>query len=266
MSRTGLPEWLEENDEYTPAAGKASFVEKNIAMLAASIARLRAGADRKGLLGEMAPAVKLTVTIMLILFVTLSRNPAYVWIVSATLLVLLSMLPVRLLKRILAVGLIGAGFTGLMMLPAWLFGFGNRVLLMPIKVWLTVSFSGLLALTTSWHELIRALNMFRIPDLFILILDMSLKHIVVLTDAALALFYALKVRSVGRPLRHSGAGIAGTLFMKSKEMTDELYDALVCRGFSGHYIIMRKKRPFHLLDGLSIGCVLIYGLLFFYLG
>jgi cobalt/nickel transport system permease protein len=51
------------------------------------------------------------------------------------------------------------------------------------------------------------------------------------------MFYALKLRSVGRNAGKTASisGIAGTLFLKSKEMAEEMYAAMECRGFTGEY-------------------------------
>lgn len=261
-----FPEWLTRNDDYIPDGKRASFIEKNIKGLAEILAGLRSRRRSGGILNRVQPRVKLPAVVFLIFLVSLSRSPSFVWLVSVSLLVLLSVLPTQLLKRILALGVISALFTFVTLLPALLFGFSNHIELIVAKVWLTVSFSGLLALSTSWYEMTGALKFFHMPDLFILILDITLKYIAVLGDFALAMFYALKIRSVGHSEKgaQSLAGIAGTLFLKSKTMADDLFNAMTCRGFTGTY--KRRMMPaFHLADGT---CFVFIGLLiaaFFYL-
>ena len=51
------------------------------------------------------------------------------------------------------------------------------------------------------------------------------------------MLYALKLRSVGRNdgKTASLAAVAGTMFLKSKEMAEEMYSAMECRGFTGTY-------------------------------
>ncbi|MDF2909333.1 MAG: energy-coupling factor transporter transrane protein EcfT [Sporolactobacillus laevolacticus] len=180
-------------------------------------------------------------------------------------LLLISILPVNIMKRILIMSLTAAVFMAVTLLPAFLVGIHGHYLLVVVKVWLTVSFSGLLMLTTSWHALIAALKLFRVPDLFILILDITLKYIVIFSDFTLNMFYALKLRSVGKNAKKAApvAGIAGTLFLKSKEMSEDLYDAMVCRGFSGHYAT-QVKRQWHWMDTACSVFVLALALSFFY--
>ena len=58
-----------------------------------------------------------------------------------------------------------------------------------------------------------------------------------LGEFSLNMLYALKLRSVGKNSKkyNSLSGIAGTMFIKSKEMAEEMYAAMECRGFTGEY-------------------------------
>jgi cobalt/nickel transport system permease protein len=51
------------------------------------------------------------------------------------------------------------------------------------------------------------------------------------------MLHALKLRSVGRNAGKTASlsGVAGTLFLVSKEMAEEMYGAMECRGFTGEY-------------------------------
>jgi cobalt/nickel transport system permease protein len=263
LKTVNLPDWLAEDESCDTGSGKTSFVEKNITHLVRSLASLH-DQRRTGTLPEkIHPAVKLPAVVLIILLISLG-TATYIEVMSVILLVLLSMMPLQLLKRVLALGLISAAFTLVTLIPALWFGFGGHIFLVTARVWLSVSFSSLLALTTSRHGLVRALKIVHMPDLVILILDVTLKYIFVLTEVTLHLFYALKARSVGRSGRRAVWGIAGTLFLKSKEMAEELYGAMVCRGFSGTYRL-REKPAFHLADGLCAGFILLLVCLFFIL-
>jgi cobalt/nickel transport system permease protein len=59
------------------------------------------------------------------------------------------------------------------------------------------------------------------------------------------MLYALKLRSVGRnhDKTASLSGVAGTVFLKSKEAAEEMYAAMECRGFSGTYRTATRQRP-----------------------
>jgi len=90
-----------------------------------------------------------------------------------------------------------------------------------------------------------SLKMFFVPDIFIFAIDITIKYITILGELALNMLYALRLRSVGRSRdKHTPlAGIAGTMFIKSKEMSEELYNAMECRGFSGEYKFPGKFKP-----------------------
>ena len=64
-----------------------------------------------------------------------------------------------------------------------------------------------------------------------------MKYIVMLGDFTLNMLYALKLRSIGKNKRKytSLSGIAGTMFLKSKEMAEDMVGAMECRGFTGEY-------------------------------
>jgi ABC-type cobalt transport system, permease component CbiQ and related transporters len=256
--RLTLPDWLTEKDPAVGTPGRASFIEKNVSSFVRILSALRERRDRGGFLSQIQSWIKLPVALVIIFLVSLSRSTAFVGVASVGLLVLLSVLPTVQLKRIAALGITAAAFMTMTLLPALFLGYPVRIDLVA-KVWLAVSLSGLVTMTTSWSELTAALKIFHVPDLFLFILDITMKYLMVLGDFVLTLFYALKVRTVGRTSRKTQpvGGIAGTLFLKSKDMADDLYGAMVCRGFSGSY---RRKFTwvFHAADVL---CLAVAGLL-----
>jgi cobalt/nickel transport system permease protein len=63
-----------------------------------------------------------------------------------------------------------------------------------------------------------------------------------LGEFTLNMMYALKLRSVGKNKNKytSLSGIAGSMFIKSKEMAEDMYAAMECRGFTGEYQVYNK--------------------------
>jgi cobalt/nickel transport system permease protein len=263
--KKNIPQWLLKPDEPFEVGKKERFIEKNILTLFKLLAAIRSRSSDHCFLSRIHPALKLFSLVVLLFLISLSRSMVFISTVGSCMLLLISILPVNIMKRILIMSLTAAVFMAVTLLPAFLVGIHGHYLLVVVKVWLTVSFSGLLMLTTSWHALIAALKLFRVPDLFILILDITLKYIVIFSDFTLNMFYALKLRSVGKNAKKAApvAGIAGTLFLKSKEMSEDLYDAMVCRGFSGHYAT-QVKRQWHWMDTACSVFVLALALSFFY--
>ncbi len=118
------------------------------------------------------------------------------------------------------------------------------VLAVAAKVLLSVAAAALVSATASWSEISRALSSIRVPDIFILVLDLAIKYISLLGGLVLDMLYALKLRSVGRnhDKTASLSGIAGTVFLKSKEAAEDMYAAMECRGFSGTYRVAARAR------------------------
>lgn len=256
--RITVPDWLTGEDPEIHTAGKNVFIEKNISGFVRVLAALRDQQDHGGFLSLIQPWIKLPAAVLMIFLVSLSRNTAFVSVAAVGLLVLISVLPAVQLKRVVPLGITAAVFMAVVLIPAVFLGNPLRIDLV-VKVWLTVSVAGLAAMSTSWAELTAALKMFRVPDLFLFILDITIKYLMILGRFVLTLFYALKVRTVGRIARkrRSVGGIAGTLFLKSGDMAEELHDAMICRGFSGHYR-SAVSPAFHLADLL---CLTAAGLL-----
>jgi len=154
-----------------------------------------------------------------------------------------------------------------MLLPAVLWGNGSNTVMLTGKVFATVTAVNLLSRTTRWNEITGALRFLHIPDLFILVLDITIKYIVLLGEFSLNMLYSLKLRSVGKDKgKYSSlSGIAGSMFIKSREMADDMYNAMECRGFTGEYRKSGRVR----LGAQDIAYILANGgiaFAFFYLG
>lgn len=115
-------------------------------------------------------------------------------------------------------------------------GLEGAVLLV-FRVAVSVSLAVLLALTTRWADLLKALRVFFVPRIFILILSMTYRYIFLLLDIAGDMFTARTSRMVGpsspREDRHFVASSMGTLLGKSHTMSEEIYSAMVSRGYTG---------------------------------
>lgn len=84
--------------------------------------------------------------------------------------------------------------------------------------------------------------MFFIPDIFIFVFDITIKYIYILGEFSLDMLYSLKLRSIGfnNNKYTSLSKIMGNLFLKSKEMGEEIHSAMECRGFTGEYTSYSK--------------------------
>ncbi len=104
---------------------------------------------------------------------------------------------------------------------------------------ITISFSYLLIMTTSWHHITKSLSSLRLPNSFIVIMDMAYRYIFLLSIIALQLIEARFIRSVGKLDNNENRKFIGHsiafLFIKASFVAHEVFFAMRLRGFSGKY-------------------------------
>lgn len=135
----------------------------------------------------------------------------------------------------------------LTIIPADAPGFSNGLYFSAAGLWsaariglrtgISLSFAALLLLTTRWSSLTGGLAVMRVPALLISVLNMAYRYLFVMARTALELMQARFLRSCGklgtslnrRFMGHSAA----FLFLKSHYLSEEIYSAMCCRGYSG---------------------------------
>ena len=149
----------------------------------------------------------------------------------------------RALRQLLGNALAASVFSAFLVLPAIWLGNGSNVLLIPCKTFLTVAALGLLTRFLPWNQLTAAMRVFHLPQVVIFIFDTTLRYIVLLGEIAGEMLTALKLRSIGHN-PHKGraiSGILGVMFLRSREMSEEMYQAMVCRGYTGEYLVAAAR-------------------------
>lgn len=261
-----MPEWLQKAENYTPLTDKDTFVNKSILSFIGLLSRIRAQDKLEDRFGVNA-FFRVLFTLMLIVFVSLSRTFGFIYLVVAYELILLCFIPGKDIIKILRGALIAALFTAIILIPTVFSGNTYSILVIPIKVFVSLVAVNILSNATRWDQIILALKRFHLPDLFIFVLDITLKYIVMLGEFTVEMLYALKLRSVGKNSGKYGAlsGIAGTMFLKSREMASDMYTAMECRGFTGEYRIYQKF-TFRLQDAvyLLINALIVYSFILLY--
>jgi cobalt/nickel transport system permease protein len=148
-------------------------------------------------------------------------------------------------------------FAGIVVIPAIFFVPGQRLFDLPLgplhlapsipgligavlfvaRVGVSVSLAVLLVLTTRWADLLKSLQVMRVPQLFVLILAMTYRYIFLFLHLANGLFEARKSRVVARTTggeqRRWISGTMGNLLNRSVKMSNDVYAAMAARGFSG---------------------------------
>lgn len=261
---TFLPSWICESEGYEPSIDKDGFITKSTQAVLGVLSKLKWNAGKDGRFSA-SPSLKLCYTLLFILLTACSKNYLFSLIMVTGTILALASYPVSAMKQILS-GTIGAVlFSALILLPAIFMGNPQILLTIGTKVFLSVTLIGMLSAGTSWNKLTASLRAFHIPDIFIFTLDITLKYIAVLGEICMEILTSLRLRSVGQNKKKAKAfsGILGISFLKSREMADEMYAAMCCRGFVGEYktgrkYTFRKQDIFYILLMIVVVGVFIY--------
>lgn len=248
-----IPEWLTADDDYDPPADRENFITKTMLKLVGVLSNARE--DGRIRAGGASPAVKIIYILYFIVLTAVSANAFFLYCMLAFCLARYCFLPAKYLGRILRSAAAAALLSMLILLPAVFLGQPSAMLTVSLKVFLSVSMLTFLSVTTPWNRLTSALRVFRVPNIFIFTFDITLKYIVILGDMCVNILTAMKLRSVGKNKDKSGSlsGVLGNVFLRSREMAEEMYGAMQCRGFEGEYYSMKKK----LFAGRDAGYVLM---------
>lgn len=261
-----MPEWLLKEDQYSPEPDKDTFINKSILSLLNVLSRIRAQSRTKPGNLKINEASKVLFTFLLVILLSVSRSPAFVIVINVYLLLIVSFLSAEGIIRILKVSLTVAAFTFLILLPSIFWGNIHNSLMITSKVFATVMAVNVLSYSTEWSSITSAMKIFFVPDIFILVLDITIKYIILLGEFSLNMLYSLKLRSVGKNSNKNSSlsGIAGTMFIKSKEMAEDMYAAMECRGFTGEYKVNKNIR-FSNLDFIyfSINIAIVLTFIYF---
>jgi len=132
-----------------------------------------------------------------------------------------------------------------------------------LRVATSVSFGVLLILSTRWPALLKALRVLKVPQVFVLILGMTHRYIFLLLHTANNMFIARQSRTVGRIQARENrrwiAGAMGTLVGRSYQLSNEVYLAMISRGFRGEAMVIddfRMKVIDWVWTSISVGLAL----------
>ncbi len=112
----------------------------------------------------------------------------------------------------------------------------HTVAMLAMRVINSLSLSFLVLYTTPFHEIIRALKVLKVPDSFLIIITLCYKYIFIFSKTVEDMHLAQKNR-IARELSHAEARewIAGRMafiFRKARLRCEEVFNAMIGRGFS----------------------------------
>lgn len=236
---------------------RRDFLEKTLGELEEALER--AGrAEGSGPLRTLDPRVKLAGFLGLIIAAASSHRLPVTLSMLAFAMLLVAISGRAVWRACLRLWAGAAFFTGLVVLPALFLtpgeplvagitGAGLRSAASVLaRVETTATLASLLALTTPWPALLRALRFFRVPALGVMIFAMATRFIFVLLGIARDAFEARRARRVGhlpgpvqRQMAVSGAAM---LLGKSIHLGGEVYEAMLARGFRGEAVTLDQFR------------------------
>ena len=130
------------------------------------------------------------------------------------------------------------------------------------RVAASVSFAVLFTLTTKWAEVFSGLRSLFVPRVFVVTLGMTYRYLFVFLRLIQDMYLARKSRTI-RPLSRAAernwiASRIGATFKKSVDMSEDIYKAMLSRGFHGEF---RSTDRFHAraTDYIWLVTVLLFG-------
>lgn len=114
------------------------------------------------------------------------------------------------------------------------------------RVLVSVSFAILLSITTRHFELLRTLRIFRVPQVFVMILGMCYRYVYLLIEVIEETYLAIKSRVGGRIHYTRGQRIVAwniaSLWQRSYRMNEMIYMAMLARGYTGEPVASQDFR------------------------
>ncbi|GBE00206.1 nickel transport protein NikQ [bacterium BMS3Abin07] len=120
------------------------------------------------------------------------------------------------------------------------------VMMLTSRVMNSLAISFFVLYTTPFPEIIKGLKMLKVPDSFLMIITLSYKYIFIFAGTLADMHLAKKSRLAGQvsnaEARRWIAGRIAFIFKKSRQHYEEIFKAMISRGFSGSIRIYRGKR------------------------
>lgn len=239
------------------------YVERTIDGLLDAMERSRAAeqvAASPGILQRIDPRVKVAGLLSLVVATVLARNALTIALVLGLAVLAALLSRVRLKVLVTGVWLEALFFTGAIAVPSLVLTPGRAAFTLPLVPW-PVTFQGLttagylllrvetaatlaclLVFTTRWTHVLKALRVFRVPVVFVVVLGMTYRYILLLLETARDMFDAHRARAVsprrGTPGARQALASAGVLLSKTMALSGEVYLAMQARGFRGEVHVL----------------------------
>jgi cobalt/nickel transport system permease protein len=289
-----VPQWLLQQDVALCPCGcvgkrkKGSYLAKTLqggARLMHQVLFSEDVAKAGGLLQRVDPRTKIVSLLVLLVVAAVSHSMVTLLVIYALTLGLAaaSALPVGFFVK--RVWLFVPIFTGIVVLPAIFSVVTPGDVVLPLWHWdgtpqgitaqgltaaarvvcrvaVSISLVVLLTLTTPWVRLLAALRGLGVPRIFILITGMAYRYIFLLLGSVTDMYQARQARTPGTPKHDRSAraflgASVGALLGKSSQLSEEVHQAMVARGFRGDAKTLERRRFGPVDLGYAIAVVLV---------
>ena len=261
---TYIPDWLKKEENYKAEKSSSAFVDRTILEMVSKISRFQRVNHNKCTRNAF---IDLLLIIETILCISLSSNMLFTYIILALLLVKLCMMNGEEMTNIIYGAFIASLICVVILLPSLLLGNTKTFIRITLKVFLSSSLVYYFNEEHTTNELVSCLKMLHIPDIIIFTLDMTFKYIVLLSKTSKEILTALKCRIIGKLKKNdrSMMNVGGMIFIRSMKYSEDMNDAMKCRGFNGVYYNHMHFRM-NGMDYISVGIMVIEVIVFLFLG
>ena len=130
------------------------------------------------------------------------------------------------------------------------------------RVGASLSFAVLLTMTTRWSDIFAGLRALMVPRIFVMTLNMTSRYLFVFLRLIQDMYRARKSRTIHALSTSSERGWVasriGVIFRKSLEMSNDIYLAMLSRGYHGEIIALNRFRT-TTVDYIWLAAVLALG-------
>lgn len=239
-------------------------------------------ANQPGLLQQLDPRVRVVGMLSLVVSLVLCRQLRVVATLFVLAIVIAIASKVSLLSLVKRVWIVVLAFTGFIALPALFTTPGDTILswsmphlsitlqglrtalMLILRVETAATLTTVLVFSTPWTHTLKALRSLHLPAEVVTMLAMTHRYVFLLLETANQMFESRQSRAVGvltgAESRRVFARTAGVLLSKSMELSQDVYLAMLSRGFRGEIYLLSdfrmKARDYAGLAAfLCVGCL-----------
>ena len=190
--------------------------------------------------------VKILAVVAILLSLVLAEH-AYAWLFASHLALIVALAVVaRLpLPALLARAALVVPFAGTVAAVDWFHNDAARAASVLGKSYVSALSVLVLLATTPLPELLRGLELLRVPRFFLMIAQFVYRYLFVLSEQAQHMMQARRCRTgqaSAQPLRAAAAGGLAVLFARSYARAERIHRAMLARGFQGHFVRSEERR------------------------